>query len=41
MSHMAATDEIFFNRAGLDRQRLESLVDEALAGADDGETTAA
>ncbi len=37
MSHMAATDEIFFNRAGLDRQRLESLVDEALAGADDGE----
>jgi TldD protein len=37
MSHMAATDEIFFNRAGLDRQRLESLVDEALTGADDGE----
>ena len=37
MSHMAATDEIFFNRAGLDQRRLESLVDEALAGADDGE----
>ncbi len=37
MSHMAATDEIFFNRAGLDRQRLESLVDEALTDADDGE----
>jgi TldD protein len=37
MSHMAATDEIFFNRAGLDRPRLESLVDQALAEADDGE----
>ena len=32
MNHMAATDEIFFNRAGLDRQRLESLVDQALTG---------
>ncbi len=37
MSHMAATDEIFFNRAGLERNRLESLVDEALTDADDGE----
>ncbi len=37
MSHMAATDDIFFNRAGLDRQRLETVVDEALNEADDGE----
>ncbi len=37
MSHMAATDEIFFNRAGLERNRLKSLVDEALTDADDGE----
>ncbi len=37
MSHIAATDDLFFNRAGLDRARTESLVDEALAGADDGE----
>ena len=37
MSHMAATDEIFFNRAGLDRNRLETVVDEALNEAEDGE----
>ncbi|MDH3475484.1 MAG: metalloprotease TldD [Rhodospirillales bacterium] len=37
MSHLATTDDLFFNTAGLDRPRLESLVDEALAGADDGE----
>ena len=37
MSHLAATDELFFNRAGLDRARLEAQVDAALKGADDGE----
>jgi len=37
MSHIAATDELFFVRAGLDRVRLQGLVDDALRGADDGE----
>ena len=37
MSHLAATDELFFNHAGLDRGRLEASVDQALKGADDGE----
>ena len=37
MRHLPATDDIFFNRAGLDKGRLEGLVDDALAGADDGE----
>ncbi|MEE8189927.1 MAG: metalloprotease TldD [Kiloniellales bacterium] len=37
MSHISATDELFFIRAGLDQGRLETLVDEALRGADDGE----
>jgi len=37
MSHIATTDELFFARAGLDRVRLQGLVDEALHGADDGE----
>ena len=37
MSHLATTDDLFFNKAGLDRPRLESLVDAALKDADDGE----
>jgi TldD protein len=37
MSDLAKTDELFFNRAGLDRTRVEGIVDDALAGADDGE----
>ncbi|MCH6587976.1 MAG: metalloprotease TldD [Proteobacteria bacterium] len=37
MSQIATTDELFFDRAGLDRRRLETIVDEALVGADDGE----
>ncbi|HYC04098.1 MAG TPA: metalloprotease TldD [Azospirillaceae bacterium] len=37
MSNLAITDEIFFARAGLDPKRTESIVAEALAGADDGE----
>jgi len=37
MSNLATTDDLFFNRAGLDRTRLEGVVDDALGGADDGE----
>ena len=37
MTHLALTDDLFFNRADLDRTRLEGLVDAALDGADDGE----
>ena len=37
MTNLAITDDLFFTRAGLDRGRLESLVDDALSGADDGE----
>ena len=37
MSHIAATDDLFFNKAGLDLNRTQRLVDETLSGADDGE----
>src|SRR3546814_9861638 len=37
MSNLAATDDLFFNRAGLDRNRVERIVGDALFGADDGE----
>jgi len=37
MSALAVTDDLFFNRAGLDRPRVEGLVADALRGADDGE----
>ncbi len=37
MTSLAITDDLFFNRASLDRARLEALVDDALHGADDGE----
>jgi TldD protein len=37
MSSLAATDDLFFTRAGLDRGRLERIVGEAMQGADDGE----
>ena len=37
MTDAAASDELFFTRAGLDRGRIEGVVDEALGGADDGE----
>ena len=37
MSALATTDDLFFNRAGLDRSRVEGIVAEALRGADDGE----
>ena len=37
MSALAVTDDLFFNRAGLDRPRIEGIVADALRGADDGE----
>ncbi len=37
MTDLAATDELFFTRAGLDAGRVEAIVNEALNGADDGE----
>ncbi len=37
MTDLAATDELFFTRAGLDAGRVEGIVEESLAGADDGE----
>ncbi len=37
MSSLAHTDELFFDRSGMDRRRVERIVADALAGADDGE----
>lgn len=37
MTDIAATDDLFFTRAGLDRERTQGIVEEALKGADDGE----
>ena len=37
MSNLSITDDLFFSQAGLDRSQVESIVSEALAGADDGE----
>jgi TldD protein len=37
MSAIAITDDLFFNRAGLDRGRAERTVADALQGGDDGE----
>ena len=37
MSQFDVTDDLFFTRAGLDRGRTESIVEDALAGTDDGE----
>src|SRR5262245_7673515 len=37
MSAIAITDDLFFNRAGLDRSRAEHTVADALKGGDDGE----
>ncbi|MGA0392736.1 MAG: metalloprotease TldD, partial [Rhodospirillales bacterium] len=34
---LAKTDELFFDQAGLDRERTQSLVDDAVGKADDGE----
>ena len=37
MTDLGTTDELFYGRAGLDRENVERIVDDALAGADDGE----
>src|ERR1700740_3462647 len=37
MTNLAVTNELFFNRTGLDETRVEAIVGEALAGMDDGE----
>lgn len=37
MTDIATTDDIFFNRSGMDRGRVEGIVEDALHGADDGE----
>ncbi|MBT4589848.1 MAG: metalloprotease TldD [Rhodospirillaceae bacterium] len=37
MTDIATTDDIFFNRSGMDRARVEGIVEDALHGADDGE----
>jgi TldD protein len=37
VSHIAATDDLFFNRAGMDRAKVERLVDDNLKAGDDGE----
>jgi TldD protein len=37
MTDLAATDDLFFNRTGMVRERIEARVGEALAGMDDGE----
>jgi TldD protein len=37
INHLATADDLFFAKGGLDRRKTEKLVDEALAGCDDGE----
>ncbi len=37
MSDLGVTDDLFFNRAGLERSRVEAIVEDSLRGADDGE----
>ena len=37
MSNLVATDGLFFERAGLDQNRVEAIVEDSLAGSDDGE----
>ena len=37
MTDLATTDRLFFERAGMDRDRINRLVDETLNDADDGE----
>ena len=37
MTVLAKTDQIFFEKAGMDRDRINGIVGNALAGADDGE----
>ena len=35
MTDIAATDQLFFTRTGLDRDRVSKIVDESLKGADE------
>src|SRR5205085_12053448 len=37
MSNLAVTNELFFERTGMDSRRIDRIVGEALAGMDDGE----
>ena len=37
MSNLSQTDDLFFNRSGMDLSKIETLNEEALVGADDGE----
>src|SRR5262249_62155990 len=37
INHLATADGLFFGKGGLDQRRTARLVDEALAGCDDGE----
>ena len=37
MTDIAITEDLFFNRAGLDRSRVEGIIGESLGNADDGE----
>ena len=37
MSDLAQTDDLFFARTGMDRNRVEKMIAEALDGMDDGE----
>ena len=37
MTNLATTDRLFFERAGMDRNRITRIVDDTLDGADDGE----
>ena len=37
MTNLAVTDELFFERTGMEPRRVEAIVGEALAGMDDGE----
>ena len=37
MSDLTTTDNLFFEKAGLDQSRTQKIVDDALNGADDGE----
>ena len=37
MTDIAKTEDLFFNRAGLDRSRVEGIIGESLRNADDGE----
>ncbi|MDH3700861.1 MAG: metalloprotease TldD [Alphaproteobacteria bacterium] len=37
MTNLTITDDLFFNRAGLDRTKVETILGDALSGAEDGE----